>query len=104
MALPDSLKGRPVVIELYPAFAKLPGHPWKGSARIRFLGLDEPVGGSDPLSVVAGGRSVVRLPLPPAFEKPEGFAPLLEARVTTAGAVAARRMAVGTGADGAPTR
>ena len=57
------------------------------------------------LSVVAGGRAVVRLPNPPAIEKPEGFAPLIETRVTTlVGTVAARRMAVGSGADGVPTR
>jgi len=54
---------------------------------------------------VAGGRAVVRLPNPPAIEKPEGFAALLETRVTTlVGTVAARRMAVGSGADGVPTR
>ena len=105
VTLPESLKGRPVVIELYPAFAKLPGHSWKGSARIRFLGLDEPVGAGGELSVVAGGRAVVRLPNPPPIEKPEGFAALIETRVTTpVGTVAARRMAVGSGADGVPTR
>ena len=105
VTLPDSLKGRPVVVELYPAFARLPGHSWKGRARIRFLGLDEPVGEPGELSVVAGGRAVVRLPNPPAIEKPEGFAPLIETRVTTlVGTVAARRMAVGSGADGVPTR
>ena len=105
VTLPDSLKGRPVVVELYPAFARLPGHSWKGRARIRFLGLDEPVGEPGELSVVAGGRAVVRLPNPPAIEKPEGFAPLIETRVTTlVGTVSARRMAVGSGADGVPTR
>ena len=105
VTFPDSLKGRPVVVELYPAFARLPGHSWKGRARIRFLGLDEPVGEPGELSVVAGGRAVVRLPNPPAIEKPEGFAALIETRVTTlVGTVAARRMAVGSGADGVPTR
>src|SRR5213075_1950116 len=58
VTFPDSLKGRPVVVELYPAFARLPGHSWKGRARIRFLGLDEPVGEPGELSVVAGGRAV----------------------------------------------
>src|SRR5437899_12350913 len=105
VTLPDSLKGKPVVIELYPAFARLPGHSWKGSARIRFLGLDEPVGEAGDLSVVAGGRDVVPLPNPPAIEKPEGCVALIRTRVTTlVGTVAVRRMAVGSGADGGPTR
>jgi hypothetical protein len=94
-ALPDSLAGRPLTLELYPAFARLPGHAWKGTARIRFLGPDEPVGEGRELSVVAGGRAVVKLPPAPALELPEGFGALIETRVTTlAGAVAARRTAV----------
>ncbi|HWC75116.1 MAG TPA: S8 family serine peptidase [Gemmatimonadales bacterium] len=102
VAVPDSLKGKAIVIELYPAFAKLPGHTWKGTARIRFLGLDEPIGEGGELSLVAGGRTIVRLPNPPSIDTPDGFAALIETRVTTlAGTLAARRTAVASGAEGA---
>jgi tripeptidyl-peptidase-2 len=91
-SLPDSLAGRPLTVELYPAFARRTPHAWRGAAAIRFLGPDEPVGEGGELSVVAGGRVVVRLPGPPAFELPDGFGALIETRVTTAaGAVSARR-------------
>jgi hypothetical protein len=96
-ALPDSLAGRPLTVEFYPAFARLPGHPWRGTARIRFLGPDEPVGEGGELSVVAGGRVMMKVPAvpPPALELPEGFGTLIETRVTTlAGALAVRRTAI----------
>jgi hypothetical protein len=94
-SLPDSLLGVSLTVEFFPAFAKLPGHVWHGTARVRFLGRDEPIGESGSLSVVSGGRSVVRLPAPPKLAMPEGFTALIETRVTTlAGAVAARRTAL----------
>jgi hypothetical protein len=96
--LSDSLHGVPLTVEFYPAFARLPGHPWRGDVRIRFLGPDEPVGERGPLSVVAGGRGVVRLPNAPPLELPEGFDTLIETRVTTStGSMAARRTAVAPG-------
>ena len=104
VTVPEGLKGTPITIELYPAFAKVPGHSWQGTAQVRFLGPDEPIGEGGELSVVAGGRAIVRLPTPPPslLEQPEGFAALVETRVTTlAGTVAARRTAVASGADGA---
>jgi len=98
ITLSDSVIGIPLTVELYPAFARLPGHAWKGTVRIRFLGPDEPVGEGGALSVVAGGRSMVRLPNPPSLDLPEGFSTLIETRVTTlTGAIAARRTTVGTG-------
>jgi len=94
-SLPDSLLGARLTVEFFPAFAKLPGHGWHGSARVRFLGLDGPVGEGGSLSVVAGGRSVVPLPVPPKLDMPEGFTTLVETRVTTlTGAIAARRTAL----------
>jgi len=94
-SLPDSLLGVPLTVEFFPAFAKLPGHVWRGTARVRFLGRDEPIGENGSLSVVSGGRSVVRLPAPPKLDMPEGFTALIETRVTTpAGAVAVRRTAL----------
>jgi len=94
-SLPDSLLGTPITVEFFPAFAKLPGHSWHGTARVRFLGLDEPVGEGGSLSVVSGGRSVVPLPVPPKLDMPEGFTTLVETRVTTlTGAIAARRTAL----------
>src|SRR6266540_3104433 len=98
VALSDSVTSIPLTVELYPAFAKLPGHVWKGTVRIRFLGPDEPVGERGALSVVAGGRRIVRLPTPPPLDLPEGFSALIETRVTTStGTIAARRTTVGTG-------
>jgi hypothetical protein len=95
LALSDSLIRTPLTVEFYPAFARLPGHAWPGSARIRFLGPDEPVGEGTSLSVVAGGRTVLRLPNPPSLDMPDGFATLIETRVTTlTGSLAARRTVV----------
>jgi len=104
VALSDSTTGVPLTVELFPAFARLPGHSWRGTARIRFLGPDEPVGEGGSLSVVAGGRTVVRLPTLPSLQLPEGFSTLIETRLTTlTGTVAARRIpvsAAGRGASG----
>src|SRR6266545_3444159 len=95
MALSDSVIGVPLTIEFYPAFARLPGHSWRATARARFLGPDDPVGEGGSLSVVAGGRTVLRLPNAPALIMPDGFAALIETRVTTlTGSFAARRTPV----------
>ncbi|HYT83651.1 MAG TPA: S8 family serine peptidase [Gemmatimonadales bacterium] len=102
LALADSLTGRPLTVELFPAFARRTGHPWRGTARIRFLGLERAAGpsgggGGSELSVVAGGRAAMPLPAPPGLELPEGFRALLETRVTPAsgeGAAAVRRTVV----------
>jgi hypothetical protein len=95
MVVSDSTLGTPLTIEFYPAFARLPGHAWKGTARVRFLGPDEPAGEGSSLSVVAGGRTVLRLPNPPSLDLPDRFAALIETRVTTlTGSLAARRTVV----------
>jgi len=95
LALSDSLRGIPLTIEFYPAFARLPTHAWRGTARVRFVGPDEPVGDATSLSVVAGGRSVIRLPNVPSLDMPEGYGALIETRVTTStGSVSARRTVV----------
>jgi hypothetical protein len=102
VALTDSLTGRPLTIELFPAFARVPGHAWKGSVKVRFLGPDEPAGEGGQVSVVAGGRTIVRPPTPPALPLPEGFRTLIETRVTTmTGTIAVRRMTVPAGTRGA---
>ena len=102
LALSDSVRGTPLTVEFYPAFARPRGHPWRGDARLRFLGPDEPVGEGGTLAVVAGGRSLVRLPNAPPLELPEGFGSLIETRVTTStGSTAARRTAVAAGSRGA---
>jgi len=97
--LAEKAAGRPLTVELYPAFARLPGHRWGGSARIRFLGKDKPLGDGGDLSVVAGGRAAVAVPVPgaSAIDLPQGFGALVETRVTpgsAGGATAARRSAV----------
>jgi hypothetical protein len=91
--LPEKFAGQLLTVEFYPAFAKLPGHPWRGNVRMRFLGKEKPLGNGSDLSVVAGGRAAVALPVPPpsALELPEGFGALIETRV---GAVAVRRTLV----------
>ena len=102
VALSDSLTGRPLTIEVFPAFARLPGHAWHGTVKVRFLGPDEPAGEGGQISVVAGGRTIVRPPTPPALQLPEGFRTLIETRVTTlTGTVAVRRMTIPAGARGA---
>ena len=95
--LPEKLAGQPLTVEFYPAFAKLPGHAWRGTARIRFLGREKALGSERELSVVAGGRAAVALPVPPAsaLELPEGFGALVETRVAGPSSTAAvRRTAV----------
>jgi hypothetical protein len=81
-ALP-ALRGRPLTVELFPAFARYSGaHPWRATVRVRFL-LAEPrslSGGTD-LRVVAGGRAVVPLARPPELALPQGFTPLVEVRI-----------------------
>jgi hypothetical protein len=102
VALTDSLTGIPLSVELYPAFARLPGHAWQGTVRVRFLGPDEPAGEHAELSVVAGGRTVVRIPTPPSLQLPDGFGALIETRMTTpAGTMAVRRTTVPGGGRGA---
>ncbi|MGH7530428.1 MAG: S8 family serine peptidase, partial [Gemmatimonadales bacterium] len=98
-ALPDAFRGRRLTIELYPAFARRTGHPWRGEAAVRFLGPDEPIGEGGEVAVVSGGRVVVRLPEPaPSFELPAGFATLIETQVrSSAGAIATRRVQIGPG-------
>jgi len=78
-----ALRGRALTVELFPAFARYNGaHPWRATVRVRFL-LAQPrsVGGGTDVHVVAGGRSVVPLPRPPALTLPEGFTPLIEVRI-----------------------
>ena len=101
VTLSDSTRGVPLIVEFYPAFARIP-HAWRGDVRIRFLGPDQPVGDGTPLSVVAGGRTVLRLPNPPSVGLPEGFDPLIETRFTTPmGSVAVRRTVVTAAPRGA---
>jgi hypothetical protein len=78
-----ALRGRPLTVELFPAFARYNGaHPWRATLRVRFL-LAQPrsVGGGTDVRVVAGGRAVVPLPRPPELTLPEGFRPLIEVRI-----------------------
>ncbi len=95
--VPERLSGRPLTVEFYPAFAKLPGHAWRGTARVRFLGKERAFGDGSDLSVVPGGRAAVPVPAPPAsaLDLPPGFGALVETRVTAStGAPAARRSAL----------
>ena len=81
--VPPGLKGHPLTVELFPAFARVNGaRPWRARVRIRFLLREpSPAGEGAPLTVVAGGRAAVPLGRTPPVAVPEGFAPLLELRI-----------------------
>jgi subtilisin family serine protease len=82
-AVPAALRGRPLTVELFPAFAREDGiRPWRASVRLCFL-LREPrrAGGAIDLSVPPGGRTPVTVGNAPALALPDGFAPLWELRI-----------------------
>jgi hypothetical protein len=84
--VPAALRGHPLTVELFPAFARENGaRPWRASVRIRFLLAEpRPLGGGAEISVPTGGRTAVRLPSAPSpgeLPLPEGFGPLVELRV-----------------------
>jgi len=78
-----ALRGRPVLIELYPAFARSDGaRPWRATVRVRFLlERDQPLGGDQHVSIVPGGRVALRALATAALPLPAGFTPLVETRV-----------------------
>ena len=94
-----SLRGHPLTIELFPAFARDNGaHPWPAEVSVRFLLAEpRPLGDGTDVRVVSGGRAAVTLDKSPGdLPLPEGFTPLVELRVHgAAGAVpdAVRRVA-----------
>ena len=86
VTVPPALRGHPLTVELFPAFARDNGaHPWRASMSVRFL-LAEPrsLGDGVAVSVVAGGRATVPLGKRPELTLPDGFAPLVELRIHTA--------------------
>ena len=99
-AVPPSLRGHPLTIELFPAFARDDGaHSWPAQVTVRFFLADpRPVGDGSDLRIVAGGRAALAPGrTPDDLILPEGFAPLVELRVRgTGGAVpdAVRRVAL----------
>ena len=78
-----ALKGHPLTVELFPAFARYNGaHPWHATVRVRFLlALPRSPGGGTDVRVVPGGRAVLPLARPPELTLPDGFAPLIEVRI-----------------------
>lgn len=89
-SVPGRLIGRPVVVELFPAFATGDvATPWQASVRVRLFRDSSAV--LEPgvrLDVVAGGRAALPVVTPPPVVLPAGFAPLIEWRLTAvAGAV-----------------
>ena len=96
--VPAGLKGHPMTVELFPAFARESGaRPWRTRVRVRFL-LRQPTTASEgtPITVVAGGRAAVPLGRTPLVAVPQGFAPLVELRIhdaTGQGLDAIRRVA-----------
>lgn len=78
------LNGRPVVYELFPAFARaeLAG-PWEARVRVRVLrDAPEVVAAGSRLDVVAGGRVTLPAVTAPLLPLPEGFTPLVRWRLT----------------------
>ncbi len=100
--LPAGLGGRPVTIELYPAFARVDAaHAWQAQVRVRFLAAHPiAIGGSQELAVSAGGRSVATAPMAQAFPLPPGaFTLFVEttARPASGGVAAVRRVLMTAG-------
>lgn len=82
--VPAPLAGRPVVLELLPAFARPDvASPWQASVRVRvFRDSATVVEAGTRLDVVAGGRATLPVVTAPPLQLPEGFTPLLEWRLT----------------------
>ncbi len=85
--VPAAIAGRPALIELFPAFARPDSSPpWQASVRVRFFTDSlEAAGPVRALDVVAGGRGVLPAVTVPVMALPDGFAPLIEWRLTPAG-------------------
>jgi hypothetical protein len=85
--VPAAIAGRAALIELFPAFARPDSAPpWQASVRVRFFTDSlEAAGPVRPLDVVAGGRGVLPAVSVPVMALPDGFAPLIEWRLTPAG-------------------
>ncbi|PYO63597.1 MAG: hypothetical protein DMD28_01770 [Gemmatimonadetes bacterium] len=91
-----ALRDRPLLIELYPAFARSDGaRPWRAAVRVQFLlEREQPLGDGQRVSIVPGGRVVMPVFATPPLVLPAGFAPLVETRVhpeTVPGVAAVRR-------------
>ena len=80
------LAAQAITIELFPAFALAQAaHPWRATVRVRYLlGEAHPLGGPMDLGIVPGGRVLVPVAEVPALALPDGFWPLVEARVRPA--------------------
>ena len=96
--VPAALQGHPLTVELYPGFARDRGvHSWRATVRVRFL-LPEPrpLGDGRDITVLPGGRAPLPAQRTRELTLPEGFAPLVELRVSSSvGAPdAARRVVV----------
>ncbi len=78
-----ALRGQPLVIELYPAFARAGGvRPWHATVRLRFLlEREQALGGPQRLAIVPGARVVLPPAPAPTLAFPAGFVPLVETRV-----------------------
>ena len=89
IALRKGMAGQPWTIDLFPAFARVGvSRSWRATVRVRFLlHPPRPAGGSSDLSVVPGGRAVLRLAAPPpsVLAVPQGFEPLLEVTAAPVG-------------------
>lgn len=87
VAIPATLRGHPMTVELFPAFARDDGaHPWRATVRVRFLlGTPRSSGDGAEMSVVPGGRTTLSLGRRPDLALPDGFAPLVELKLQATG-------------------
>ncbi|HVH08938.1 MAG TPA: S8 family serine peptidase [Gemmatimonadales bacterium] len=85
--VPRALRGHPLIVELFPAFARADGgRPWRATLRVRFFAADRrALGDGSDVRVVAGGRASVGLPRASDAALAGGFAPFVEVRVHPAG-------------------
>jgi tripeptidyl-peptidase II len=84
--VPPAAAGRPLVLELFPGFARPDAAPpWHATVRVRFFaGSPQPLGPSHLLDVVAGARAMLPDVTVPPVDLTEGFASLIVWRLTPA--------------------
>jgi len=84
--VPRGLGGQPILVELFPAFARADSAPaWRATVRMRFFAdALHQIGPLHLLDVVAGGRAILPDVAAPPVDLPAGFAPLIAWRLAPA--------------------
>ncbi len=84
--VPRMLVGQPLVVELFPGFARADtAPPWRATVRVRFFADSlQQIGPSHLLDVVAGARAILPDVTAPPVDLPEGFVALIAWRLAPA--------------------